>query len=66
MTVNRALRLTAGIIVGLSVLLAYFHSQYWLWLTGFVALNLIQSAFTGGCPASWFYRSIGLKNCCDD
>ncbi len=62
MTVERALRLTAGIVVGLSVLLAVYHSLNWLWLTGFVALNLIQSAFTGGCPASWVYRWIGLKS----
>ncbi len=62
MTVEEALRLTAGIVVGISVLLAVFHSDMWLWLTGFVSLNLIQSAFTGTCPAKWFYGKCGLES----
>ncbi len=66
MKVEAALRLTAGIVVGVSVLLAVFHSLQWLWLTGFVALNLIQSAFTGTCPAVWFYSWLGLEQCSKD
>ncbi|MGM0381023.1 MAG: YgaP family membrane protein [bacterium] len=62
MTVEEALRLTAGIVVGVSVLLAVYHSPNWLWLTGFVSLNLIQSAFTGTCPAKWFYGKCGLDS----
>ena len=64
MNVEEALRLTAGVVVGISVLLAVFHSMHWLWLTGFVSLNLIQSAFTGTCPAKWFYEKFGLQSCC--
>jgi hypothetical protein len=26
-------------------------SRHWLWLAAFVGVNLIQSAFTGFCPA---------------
>ncbi len=63
MSVERALRLTAGTIVGLSLLLGIFHSNYWFWLTGFVALNLVQSAFTNACPAKSFYEAIGLPSC---
>lgn len=66
MTVEKALRLTAGVVVGVSVLLAVYHSQQWLWLTGFVSLNLIQSAFTGTCPAVWFYSLLGLERCSED
>ncbi len=66
MNTEEALRLTAGVVVGISVLLAVFHSPNWLWLTGFVSLNLIQSAFTGSCPARWFYEKIGLSSCCSD
>lgn len=63
MTIERALRLTAGIVVGVSVLLATFHSPHWLWLTGFVSLNLVQSAFTDTCPAKWLYQRLGLEPC---
>lgn len=63
MTVEQALRLTAGTFVGISLLGGIYHSPHWFWLTGFVALNLIQSGFTNSCPAKWFYRKIGLKSC---
>lgn len=63
MNVERALRLTAGIVVGTSVLLAVYHSPNWLWLTGFVSLNLIQSAFSNTCPAKWVYERLGLTPC---
>lgn len=61
MTVERGLRLMAGVMVLLSVGLAYFFSPYWLWLTVFVGLNLLQSAFTNWCPAVAILRGMGLK-----
>jgi len=62
MTVNRYLRLIAGSIVLLSVLLAVSHSLYWLFLTAFVAINLIQSAFTDWCPMMTILRKLGIKD----
>jgi hypothetical protein len=62
MTVERGLRLMAGMMVLLSLSLAYFLSPYWLWLTVFVGLNLLQSAFTNWCPAVAILRAIGLKD----
>jgi len=62
MTVERALRLTAGIVVLMSIALAHYVSIYWLWLTAFVGLNLLQSAFTNWCPAMSIFRAIGLKD----
>jgi hypothetical protein len=61
MTVNEGLRLMAGIVVLVSVLLAHYVSPYWLLLTGFVALNLIQSSFTRWCPAMVILKKMGLK-----
>lgn len=61
MTVERALRLMAGIVVLVSLGLAHFVSLYWLWLTTFVGLNLLQSAFTNWCPAMAIFRAMGLK-----
>ncbi len=62
MTVERALRMLAGIIVLLSLGLAHYLSPYWLWLTAFVGLNLLQSAFTNWCPAMAILRAMGLKD----
>jgi len=60
MTVERAVRLLAGIIVLVSLALAHWISPYWLWLTAFVGLNLLQSAFTNWCPAMTIFKWMGL------
>src|SRR5688572_32848524 len=62
MNVERYLRLIAGCFVLASLLLGYFHSPYWFLLTGFVALNLIQSAFTNWCPMMTFLRQLGARS----
>jgi hypothetical protein len=66
MTVERAVRLMAGLMIPLSLTLAHLISLNWLWLTAFVGLNLLQSAFTNWCPAMSLFRAMGLKNagCC--
>lgn len=61
MTINEALRLIAGIVVIISVILAMTVSQHWLWLTLFVGLNLLQSAFTKWCPMMTILSKAGLK-----
>ena len=63
MTVERGLRAMAGVVVLLSLALAYWHSHYWLWLTAFVGLNLLQSAFTNWCPGMLILHKCGLNNC---
>ena len=62
MTVERGVRLMAGVMVPLSLALAHLISLYWLWLTVFVGLNLLQSAFTNWCPAMSILRLLGLKD----
>jgi hypothetical protein len=62
MTVERYLRLIAGSFVLLSVLLGHYVSPYWFLFTVFVALNLIQSAFTDWCPMMTFLRKLGAKD----
>lgn len=62
MTVDRYLRLIAGSFVLVTILLAHFHSPYWLLFTGFVAFNLIQSAFTNWCPMMAILRKGGVKD----
>jgi hypothetical protein len=62
MTVERYLRLIAGSFVLASLLLGYYHSPYWFWFTGFVAVNLIQFAFTSWCPMMTFLRWLGVRS----
>ena len=62
MTVNRYLRLIAGVFIVLSVLLAHFFSPYWLYFTAFIGLNLAQSAFTDWCPMMTILRQLGVKD----
>jgi len=62
MTVERYLRLIAGFVVLATLLLGYLHSSYWFLFTGFVAINLVQSAFTNWCPMMTFLRKLGVRD----
>lgn len=61
MTVNEGLRLIAGLFVLASVVLGYMVSPLFYLFTGFVALNLMQSAFTHWCPMMWLLEKAGFK-----
>ncbi len=63
MTIERGLRLAAGVVVTLSAILAVLHSSYWLLLTAFAGVNLFQSAFTNWCPMVWLLARVGLQPC---
>ena len=57
---DKYLRGIAGFFVLVSVLLAHYHSSYWLLFTGFVGLNLLQSAFTNWCPMMALLQKLGV------
>ena len=59
-------RVLAGSFVLLSVALVYFVSDWWLLLTVFVGINLIQSAFTNFCPPEILARKLGIVRKCDE
>jgi hypothetical protein len=59
MKIENFIRVLAGSMVLVSVVLVHFVSPWWLLLTCFVGLNLIQSAFTGFCPPSLVLRKLG-------
>ena len=63
MTIERGLRLIAGMVVLLSLLLATLHHPYWILLTAFVGLNLFQSAFANWCAMVWLLARLGLQPC---
>lgn len=61
MTIDRIVLAFAGTVVLLGLLLGVLVSPWWLLLTGFVGLNLLQSAFTGFCPLARILKSFGFK-----
>ncbi len=61
MTVDRYLRMIAGAFVVLSLALGYWVNPYFYFFTGFVGLNLFQSAFTNWCPMMTILRGMGIR-----
>lgn len=61
MTLENSIRLMAGCLVLVSLTLYYFVSPWWLLLTAFVGLNLVQSSFTGICPAEMIFKKLFFK-----
>lgn len=66
MSLDRMINAMAGIFILLSLGLGVeaspiFHSVYWLWFTAFVGANLLQSSFTGFCPAAMIFKKLGVK-----
>lgn len=62
MTTENKVRVLAGLLILISVALVLWVSPYWLFLTAFVGLNLLQSAFTGLCPAEMIIKRLGHNN----
>lgn len=62
MNIDRIVLAFAGSVVLLSVALAHWFSPWWLLLTAFVGLNLLQSAFTGFCPLAIMLKKFGLPS----
>ena len=61
MSLDRIVIAVAGSFILISLLLAHYHSGYWLWFTAFVGANLLQSAFTGFCPMAIILKKLGVK-----
>jgi hypothetical protein len=60
MSIENAIRVLAGTMVLISLALGHWVSEWWLLLACFVSLNLIQSAFTGFCPAVTVLKKLGV------
>jgi hypothetical protein len=61
MNIDKAVLTFAGCVVLLSAILASEVNLWWILLSAFVGLNMIQAAFTGFCPAAIVFRKMGLK-----
>ena len=64
MSLDAAVLRFAGVMVLLSVVLTAYVSHLFVWFTVFIGLNLIQSSFTGVCPAAMVFRAMGIKKGC--
>jgi hypothetical protein len=64
MVLERYLRMIAGVFILATVLLGHFVSPYWFLFTGFVGLNLLQSAFTNWCPMMAILRYFKVPEAC--
>ena len=60
MSLDRAVMAFAGVMILISITLTQFVSPSWWLLTAFVGLNLLQSSFTGFCPAAMILRRLGV------
>jgi hypothetical protein len=64
MNLDRAIFAFAGLMVLVSLGLAQLFSPWWLLLTAFVGLNLVQASITGFCPAAMLFARLGVKPGC--
>ncbi len=58
---NTYFRIIVGVMVLLSVVLTFYVNQNWMWLTVFIGVNLIQSAFTKWCLLETILVKLGVK-----
>ncbi len=68
MKLENIIRAMAGVLVLGSLALAHYVHPNWIWMTVFVGFNLLQSAFTGFCPAEMLLKKLGVGkgggSCC--
>ena len=62
MSIERVVFVFSGVLILLSLVLAYFVSPYWLALAAVIGLNLSQLAFTGYCPFAYVLKKMGMKS----
>lgn len=63
MNTERIVRIAAGLFILISLALSQLHSPWWLLLTAFVGLNLMQSGFTQLCPLEIILNWFGMQSC---
>ncbi len=61
MSIDRAVMAFAGFMILLSVALILWLSPWFLLLTVFVGLNMLQASVTGFCPAAMIFKAMGAK-----
>ncbi len=62
MNLDRSVMAFAGMVVLLSSILSLTVHPYWIALTIFAGLNMLQASFTGFCPAAMIFRKLGVRS----
>ena len=62
MTIENKIRAIAGTFVLASLTLGLWVSPYWFLFTGFVGVNLLQSAFTRWCLMEDILRAVARRH----
>ncbi len=58
---ERYIRIIAGSLILISIILAIKVNINWLWFTGFVGINLFQSGITKWCLMDDILKKLGVK-----
>ena len=61
MSLDTAVLRFAGFVVLLSVVLSIYVHPWWIGLTIFAGLNMLQASFTGFCPAAMIFKKLGVR-----
>lgn len=61
MTLDAAVLRFAGFVVLAGVTLSLYVHPWWIGLSAFAGLNLIQASFTGFCPVAMLFRRLGVR-----
>jgi len=61
MILDRAVMAFAGLVVLVGIALAWLVHPWWIALSVFAGLNMIQASFTGFCPAAMVFKALGVK-----
>lgn len=64
MKMEQYIRAIAGTGILVTLVLSLLH-PYWLFVTAFIGLNLLQSAFTKWCLMEDILAKFGIKKNCD-
>jgi Protein of unknown function (DUF2892) len=61
MNLDRAVMAFAGIVVLTSAILSVTVHPWWIALTMFAGLNMLQASLTGLCPAAMVFKALGVR-----
>ncbi|MDF3130561.1 DUF2892 domain-containing protein [Kiritimatiellaeota bacterium B1221] len=58
MKIVTKIRIITIFLLMLSWSLGRYSNPAWLWISVIIGVNMLQSAFTGFCPAETFFKAI--------
>ncbi len=62
MNLDRSVLAFAGVVVLVSAILSVTVHPYWIALTVFAGLNMLQASITGFCPAAMIFKKLGVRS----